>query len=468
MIQVPNGTSHDEYMNMGITNYILGQGPLQEREYSTMYIDYPLVHIFGAEISLILGHSIIEVSRVVLPVFTILFTLSLYVFFRSVLKNRDAAVLSAVLAIVGNLVWQHFQAFAPIQAGNLLLMILLISAARRRDKITYIVWPALVIAYLPASILFVLVVAGVGVFEKLSTGNFGRTIRQLPYFLGVFLAWNIFWSITTFTNTLDYTRYFVSGGLELSWTSNAAGIISNVPLWAKLTEYFWIAFLPGLGLIIGLHKLFALRKLKAEMKFLLGGLLGTLVFALASAIVVPGGVQWSRIFYYGPIFFAPLVAGFVISTRARFVITKARKRTVLAILISVLIILAFPTFLVQARAVSITVVYGYERSLGSFVGDHVVSDMPRIIVDPATSSVLQYYVPRVQFSTTSSYNLKDMKDIFGISFQGLEILTRKSQAILYFYFGENATNVYFRDITNTAAQDSKVYDSGWTQIYLKR
>jgi len=460
MIRVPNGTNHDEYMNMGITNYIMEHGLSSEREYFNLYLDYPLVHIFGAEISYIWGHSITEASRVFLPFLTVFFILELYIFFRSVLNNRDGAVLSTVFAVLGNLLWARFQAFAPFELGHVLLMAFLISFVRRRYKVTFIVWPALVIAYLPTSTLVLLVLLGIGIFEKLSIGNLSRARGQLLYCSLVFFIWNLFWSYRTYANTLEYIIHFFPFGMsDFSWASETLGVISNVPLWVNLVEYFWAAFLLGLGLIIGLRKLFALRKSEAETNLILGGLLGTLAFGLASAIVVPGGLQWSRIFYYGPIFSAPLVAGFVI--------IKARRRTMLAMLAIVLIILSFPTFLVQARSVSCNVVYDYERSLGSFISNHVGPDVPRIVADPATSAALQYYVPQAQFSTPSSYNLKDMRDVFDTNFQGLEMLTRKSQAILYFYFGENATNAYLRDITNAAFQGQKVYDSGWTQIYSK-
>jgi hypothetical protein len=458
VIRVPNGTVHDEYMNMGITNYILGNGPLSQREASTLYLNYPILHMFGAETSIILNASILDVRFFITPLFTLIFTLELYVFFKGVL-GAGGEVISTVLAILSNLLWQSFQAFSPIEIGYLLFMMLLIALAKKRYIVCYIVWPILVMAYLPASILFLLVVGGLIFVEKLLTNKISSLIRHLPYLIGFFFAWNLYWSISTFHSVLGYLSYFLTNGLDMSWTANTINVVSNVPIWVTVTQYFWVIFLPLLGLSVGLFKIFSKKTLNYGFFIVFGGVIATLFFGIASFILVPGGIQWARFFYYGPIFFAPLIAGFIFNQR---------KKMILPALLAILVVASLPTFFVQSRDISVKVVYNYERELGCFLNNNLNLETQQVNVDPATVSILQYYIPQARFVTVTSYNFKDLTAILTSNSTGaLDVVTSKSNAILSFYYGANATGEYINGVTCSTATNSRVYDSQWTQMYVR-
>ena len=192
---------------------------------------------------------------------------------------------------------------------------------------------------------------------------------------------------------------------------------------------------------------------------LLGGLIGAVAFGIGSAIVFPGGSQWARFLYYGILFCAPLVGGFIA--------TRIRKKSVIALAIIVLVIISLPTFFMQSRSISTTVVYDYERSLGSFISYGTSQQIIQVTVDPATCGILQYYIPNAQFSTSNTVSLSNMKLLVDTAPDGFIVLTKKSQADFTFYFGENATEQYLINVKDSVFQNERVYDSGFAEIYFK-
>ncbi len=337
-IGVYNGTTHDQYVNLGIVNYILGGGSFFTRDLAMLYLNFPALHILGAEASLIFGTSIFEIAYLLSLAFTIVFTLEIYVFFRSLLKNETGTIVAAILAIFGNLIWLHFQAFIPTELGYILLMAILICLAQRREKLIYLFWPVLVMAYFPASLFCLLLLIILGLM-----GRFSKTSGlkwALPYCLIVFFSWNIYWSNSNFSQMVSYLRYFLSIGQDLGWFSQISGIVSKVPLWVTGIEYFWFVFLIGLGSIIALNEFRRIKKLDWGTQLLLSGLIGTIIFGLFSAFAFPGGVQWTRFFYYSPIFCAPLIASFFLK--------KMSRKSQLTFIAFILIFLALPSFLMQS------------------------------------------------------------------------------------------------------------------------
>lgn len=459
MLRVRNGTAPDEYANMGIANYVLQHLPLTSRSYSTVYLDYPGVSILGAASALVFGTGIGETRQILVPLFTAIFGLLLYAVTRHVIGDSRLAFLASAMAVVGNLVWVHYQAFAPILLGYLVLFALLLSISGN-SKGMYILLPGLVIAYLPSSILFILILLSLWVIDYRSKNLCGRNRRMyaqpVVYSTVMFLAWNVFWASLTYGNVLSLFERFVTQGFQFQWVSTLYGAISNVPRWVTYTEYFWFSGIEIAGSVAAFYFFFVAKDKRDTYRVLLAGFIGTLILGGAS-FLAPGGIQFSRLLYYAPIFFPSLLV--LLMTK------KVPKNKVFAVLAIGMIFLAFPTFVVQDRSVALSVVYDYELSLGNFLANHVGSQETTIVTDQLTSGVMQYYLSDAQF-IAPSYNVGSLFASFTMSSNSLVILTYKSEGNLMFTYGPNVTETYILNVTNALNKNPLIYSSELAEVYM--
>ena len=453
----PNGVATDEFANMGIVNYILAGNALTVRQYSTLYLDYPVMHLLGANLSLVLGMPIILLRQALTVFFVGMFTFGLFVFIRSVLHDKDQQIVAYLLAVTGSLIWAHFQAFVPGGFAYLIFFPLLIAIVRRL-RIFLLLSLGLIMAYFPASFLIILLLGGIWVVERVGSVQSRRSgLEQIAIFALFMFAWNVYWAFTSYSSILRYLSVVFVPGAQLSWVSTVYSTISNVPFWVNLIQYLWFGLVTGMGSLFALFFLGKRKRMTSQGGLLLAGIGACWAFGLISFFFAPGGSQFSRLLYYVPIFASPLVAGTLVTNR---------RRTVTCIVIFFLVAtLAYPTFVVQSRSITASAIYGFETSLGQYVGSF--SSSPNsVTTDTLTSGILQFYLPNSQFYT-ASYNPAVMEQAFGDPNPGLVILTSKTEAVASFSFGTSVANATLSRINISLASLDRVYDSTLAEVYFR-
>lgn len=452
MIRAPNGVAPDEYVNMGIVKYVVAQGPLSYRVSSLAYLDYPGLDLLGSALSLVIGISITSLRQPLSIVLAGFLVGALYVFFRRLVGIEANPSLMTIFALLGSLVWVHMIGFIPLFFGQVLLTTLLLAMLMKRTALLLVLFAGLVTAYLPNSILFLVLLGMLLVVEAIHKGPCLKTYLVIFVSCAVtFFAWNAYWAYGYFGGTLLYLTAF-----QLSSLTPALGIVTNVPLWAKAVEYFWLFATLGLGMLVGVSIVFRGKMQDANKRILVAGVLASLIFGATSFVIAPGGQQLDRLLFVSPFFFSPL-AWTALAPRIR-------GRTRLVIFVIVLVLMTFPTFLIQERSISTTIVYSYEVGLGVYLAKHnLVSSS--ITIDQETVGVIEYYLP-----TTSLYapafSLGDMSYAFGPNSTGEKVVTAISFATLFFTQGPGVTN-QFIDVTQVAAESQNVvYDSGSVLVYL--
>lgn len=453
-IVAPLGIASDEFTNMGISNYVIHGGLLTSRSYSTNYLDYPLLHILGAQVTLISGAPLLYSVRFLVVILTAVLILTFYGFLRTVLPQKQSG-LATILAVVGSLVWVHFQVYAPILIGYVLLFTLLISITRGKSLVVPLLFAGTVIAYLPASLLFLLVLLAILLLRRPSDMLGVNHVKMATAYCGtIFVGWNLYWALNTSSGLVNAVATFF-GAPVLDWISQVAGIVANVPRWVSAVEYFWFGLFVVVGYFSALFLLSRHGSLAQGERILLAGAIGTFVLGTVS-LLGAGGLQYDRLLYYSPIFMPALILALlsrVIGTRTLAVLT-----------ILVITALAAPTFYVQARSISTAPIYEYEYSMGQFIGTHTPLGQAPILTDQTTAGILTFFLPQVTI-TTYPFQPNGLAQVMDGRSQGIVVVSAKAALYLHILFGNASLSEGAMDFSKLNLQ-SLVFDSGSGQVFV--
>ncbi len=454
-VRAQNGVQQDEYSNMGIVQFILNSGSVTGGTPNTAYLDYPGLFVIGSILTEVLGISLAAFRQLLLLLFTGLMVGGLFTIFRRLFKRALNPAIFTTFAVVSSLVWVRVIEFTPFFLGILLLMAIILCLLGGQLSLSTVLIAGLMVSYLPNSILLTVILGFLVAFELIGYGaRPPRHFGLLVYSCVAFLGWNVFWAYSQFGSVLYFFRQIQFGSVP-----TALDIVTNIPLWAKLVEYIWIVGILGVGSIIALYGTLRIRNKLPKDRLLIAGSLGTALFGFVSFVVVPGGVQLPRLMFYAPLFFAPLAAVFL-SERIK------RKKLYVIFLLGI-ISLSFPTFLVQDRAISMSVVYNYEIGLGSFARFAMPTTSGYVTTDQITGGVLQFYLPDAVFSTPP-WNFSELSSSFG-SFSGSTlVVSARAFTYLSFVYGNNQTNQFVSHVWNVLRNNNVVYNSGFAQIAESR
>jgi len=200
---------------------------------------------------------------------TILLAALIFIIFsRTFQGDMRVASLGAILVILGNFELSISQIFWPGNLGFIFLLavIFLYNKINQKypkstaDKLLIIIcFITLVMTYLPAGFVFAFIMIGIYLVQKLTKDNHANLSIIVLYGV-MLLGWAIYWAASNFGSVISYATSLVQetrngevfSQLFAAQTSVNMGTV-GVPLWANVTQYFWLAFIFVLGSLLGLR-----------------------------------------------------------------------------------------------------------------------------------------------------------------------------------------------------------------------
>ncbi len=351
------GNTYNQY-TVSETHSLLQTGHLGFLNNNFFYRGYPALNVLLGPICLVLGTDLFVSQTLLLLLFSSIFGLFMLLAFKKISNNWGCAWLCVILLITANqtlsadlsLLWGGVFSF-PLFAILLFFVSSKQMASTRWLLLIGMVFSVLTLTYFPASALFLLFIF---VFTLLRR----RPTRVLLLFGTIFLMLNIYISfsqlsvfIGLFTNQIQNLLNNPASAF-LSTLFNPIRIAStglqSTPLWGTFTQLFWVVLAILFALIVSSKKI--LKGLfhfpmTLENAWLTGGLITALLGGIIGGFGLLGGFQLIyRLMIYVPFFSIPLMIGVFISFSGR------KRKISLTILIIVILILSFPTFLINHKA----------------------------------------------------------------------------------------------------------------------
>lgn len=508
IINTPSGGYADAVVNMGHVKYLEQTGRIPVDHPVLAYFQFPGLHLMGLSLSQISGLSIFKTSTLFILFSRILLAVLLYVLFAKSLKNHHLASLAVLLLLQGSLMLSrtafHPSSMAIILFTILLIMLLTTHEGRARGiavpatLITLISFAALVVTYLPIPAFFIFVLAGIYILQKLS----GKSLigaSTLFLCLVMLLSWEMYWATRMFGGLVAKARFFIASfadPMERFYPALAtaeAKLGESVPLWASLTETFWLAFIFVFGAILGIRNLFRSRKLDLVETMETGGLWGVLIFSIVVILAFPGGTQQSRVLIYAPFFTVPIIVRFLAGFSRRNELLPSAgsvqgpansrswfRRHIFTLLPILFFLLSFPTFLVYNSSVSTMAVYRYELAAGEFVKASYGGKPLLFFSDIVTVYTNTYYVPDANFNNPPQpWEIADEEELWlkmnrlvdrfeNLGGNAIFVLTERFTWPYRSMYIFNPSDPTWIEFVNRLSQNDKIYDNGHTQIYTNK
>jgi hypothetical protein len=516
-VNTPTGGHWDELWNMGHIRYLQETGKIAPTHPNLSYFQFPAFHLLAFSISEICGLGIFATRTAFLLFSHVLFAALLYLLFAKLLKSSFLSSLAVLLLVEGGLV--QSLPFWPGNLASLLLIPLLMLLVWREDRvlgmgtsmtfIMIIVLAAFTISYIPAAASFIFILMGIYLLQKVVKRSVGN-LSTIALSATIFLAWQIYVAIGFFGGLAIYIPVFIEGLMNpIERFSFAASVAAEplgegVPLWARSIKYFWLAVTIGFGAILGMWFLIKARNLNSREVLESGGLLGMAVF---SAIVFLAQYQTLYAAYllrYLPLFTIPILVRFLsrfsrhdeLSCQDTLVEYPGEtfnsngfhrslanlggwfRRHIFTLLIILLLVLSFPTFLVHQEVVCTIAIYPYEYSAGEFIESAYSDEELSIFSDVYTGTAYTYHAPEAHFhrmfvAPTKETLLRDMNN-FVNTFQNSRdrnavfVLSQRASQLSHQPAVVEPPDPRWLEIINRLAQNDKIYDNGHTEIFKHR
>jgi hypothetical protein len=470
-----------------------------ERGYFTVsllsYGGWPGLSIVGTYLAQATGLKTFDIITVLMFFQILLFPVLGYILFRRSLKNPYFALLAVLLVIEGNMVISlhltHIisRSFASILLFTTLLVVLGRHEFSRRwpeNLISVALILAITITHFVTSVALFLVMLGLYFTQRL-----GKERLIAWPFLIVSAVVPIIWLLLYVPSVLQYLTGLVPHAVEI-WTKgnilSKLGLLigtssysaERTPLWATLCLYFWHLFTIVLGFILGLKCLFAIKNLNTTQKKEIGGLIGIGLLCLAIFFIAGLEEAYGFTLAYISVFAIPIILGFLVNLKDLF------RKTSLAVIVTLLLVLALPTFLAYNAGISTTSYYPHDLASCEFLGRAIKEDEDLHLYGVGTSyHPVHYYVPNT-FEFTAYYPsfrgegegglwrmideeiitpFDSSKDKRWISV--LEVSPRWVLPFEKFFGIDPETRPQWAEVQARLSQENKIYDNGYVQLYQK-
>jgi hypothetical protein len=307
----------------------------------------------------------------------------------------------------------------------------------------------------------------------------------------------MFWATRMFEGLAGHMEDFIAAfedPLERILPMFAAGTQSlgeATPLWASLTRYFWLLFLYLFGGLLAIRNLFRIKKLDSIGTVETGGLWGILIASAVAVFAFAEGTQYHRLLMYVPFLAVPIIIKFILGIRqdkrdVQFVDIPLSQNQIGANKLSLitvpllLLVMSFPTFLVNHSSINTQSVYEYELSSGEFVGDYFEQDRLLFISDVVTVYSFIYYIPDAELSHPAQvWDITDEEELW-LSFQQRieRFYTYKEPAVFaiterFFQpyvsaYSINETDPEWIAFISQLMPYNMIYNNGHTNIYINQ
>lgn len=418
VVIAPHGNHADSIYNMGHVRYLLDNSNIPFGHKTLGYFDFPGIYFLVTALSQVSGLGIFEASMVFTIFNAMLFSALLYVLLVKLLKSNRLAFMGVLLVVMGSLLVDQIRIFMPADLGASLFLGFLILIVPSKGKqsgtamsdalLIVILFTAIAISYFATSFLAPLILLGIYITQKIGRDDSIPFIfNTIILLLVIILAWEMYWALNTFNSLVGFLPklydYLLSGEfLRSILVLLPANIGERLPLWATIVRYFWWGLL-GLGTIIGLSRLFGIRKIGSLGRIEIGGLLGVILLTVVGLFAAEGGTQFVRYLLYAPLFCTPILLRFLAG------LGGWSKKTI-AFLVVLLIVVAPPTFLSSVNTVATDAVRSYETATGRFLELHSREKGENIDLygtSGASTSSAYYYVPNathIEISPQGTYD----------------------------------------------------------------
>jgi hypothetical protein len=393
------------------------------------YHGYPGFSLLGAGVCLITGLDITHYMTI-FPFFQIiLFSTVLYLFFNRLLKNPYFAALGVLVAIqvdmsvATSLPVFHAGAFAPFCL--LILALLLFTAGRESDNrrifrlethevLILAVLAALFISHLITSVVAFFTALGIYIIQKVS-GKRVVSTQLVVLLISVLAIWNLAENLSQLKYLATWIpkaiSALLSGQMIHNWllplqTTSLIG--ARAPLWTLLPLYLGPLTIVIIGGILGLARLFRIRRLEKGEIIALGGLSGLVVLALILLFLRGLEESYGRSLIYLALFTVPIMMWWIYRL-------KNTRKYVLSLVVVVLFVLSLPAFLLNNKSVARATYYPREVASGEFL-ESSYGNGSGIHVYGMEGSVyyLTYYLPHAYLFLANPLNFRstDVQDIW--------------------------------------------------------
>jgi uncharacterized membrane protein len=479
----------DEYVNAGHIKFILEEGvlPLGNPNVSIGYSDFPGFHILASSVCQIAEIGVFQARSLLLPLYILLLAAMLYLLYARSLKNAYAGAFAALLLIGGSLGLATRIIFYPTILGLVFLVssLMLLSKYQRepfgtaRDKLILILFfLALTLTHFATALYFIFVLLAIYLMQKvgkMSLVNFSIILL----FGTVFMAWEIYGAIGTFSHLAEFPLKFLDdlseghfGAFEYFSVLAGANVGEGFPIWANITRIFWWLAIFVFGLVLALKNLFAMQKLDLAGKRDTYALIGVAILSGVLILITPSGGQFYRYLVYAGFFAVPIIIGFFLRFRPR------RRKIILGCAATLFLLLSVPTFLAHHNTISTSAIYPHECAAGEFLQStaYVQSEDMTTFSGAGTASVLEYYVPNAHLHFDPSWVMSEDEfheglDSLVTGFEkqqdpsGIFVFSKKLTLRYEHLFGITADDPAWTELREMVSHENEFYDNGYVQMY---
>ena len=468
------------------------------------YLGFPFTPYLGAVVSKITTLSIFNMRTLILLISSVVLGVSLFVFFRNMLKNSSVAFVGALFVIVGNMELGNSLRFYPAGIGLVLFAVFLVLVIKKGvifeskwDKIIAIVLMLAITtahyitAFYAVAILLGILAVQLFTKEKLIKWWFIFVLVIIPLCWGLLVAHG-FLVNNVWGNTVQSAQQIISSSAGSSTVvSNPAINGSTIatpspfsfwwikdmalsylgaqnPLWIRMIISFWVIVVFIFGSILALVNIFRIKKLSRNLKILTGAMFG--IFGLSILAVLAslneGGYQFFRFLQFGGFFLVPIILASTL---------KLRKG--LAIGLVLLVVLSFPTFLAYNTTIEANAISPQEIQAGQYL-ESVYGNGNGLVVytDDITAGVLLYYLPNAYYVTNSVLSCVSKNDLVpsinhlftqfnSNADDKVFVLSPKLEWDYIHNLNVSAEDPEWGRLGANFVDDVKIYDNGFVQIY---
>jgi len=429
VIITPNGFSQDSLGHLGMVRLLQEFGKMPPGQIS--YWGFPGFHLFANSFVQVSGLNLFKAAQFIIIFENLLFTALLFKMSSNFLKSSYLAPFATILVLMTVPLVQHFE-FVPHTFAAILALGYVIILTRDENRvfgtmadrllaIILFLTAAICVFWYPMLLFFILV------GRYLTQLRTKERVIELPFILFsavVIIAWQLYFAKTYFKLVSSYLptvmNNFLTGAVFSTSLQRAAAISSvSVPLWAQATQYFWIFIIAGLGTFLGLVRLTQIKKLNPLERMEVAAILGTVLFFIIVFAMSKEGYYASDYITLVRIFSALLVVRFFLwvgeKFQNRFKLKFNSEKTGIILLVGVLFIVSFPSFLVEGKDVSAFAVYPQEITAGKYL-QSLYGDGTSLTVytnQPEVPDILHYYLPSaIARSPTPYYLLYNKEALF--------------------------------------------------------
>ncbi|MFC2002726.1 hypothetical protein ACFLV4_02095 [Chloroflexota bacterium] len=479
----------DSFVPAGGAKFLLAEGRL-DYPMTRGVVEFPTLTLLTFFVSRIAGLEIFDAITLFLLFQALLFSFLIYLLFGYLVKDGRLASLGTMIVIAGSMTITDFlPQLHPRITGLLFLVACLTLLTKDKSAmfksqpntlLLFILLAAITITHAVTSFVFLLILLGIYLVQRLSKTNLVNTslitlaaavFFSYEIYVAIGMSHFIFSFIPTFMRNLFSGEFFSYISSRIIY-SNVGGA---VPLWANVAIIFWLLLIVSGGLL-GLRNLQKIKRLNDVEKKMVGGLVGITLFMAISGAASQMMELLNRSLFYLPLFTASMVAGFLSNLRG------LAKTLTLVVFILLLFILSFPTFLAHNDAVATSTLHPSEIAYAEFLGsNYKQTDGITIFTSSVYPIFINYHALNLQRFTkfptqpppATPSGIWTHLDYFTKAFMNTEpyqtnilVFSPRIADHVRDFIGTDITgDPRWQELLDRLSQQALIYNNGFSQIY---